>query len=109
MRCVGIKYCGGCNPQIERSRFVDELQKKLAVDFRLAIRRSTEKWELGVLVCGCRAACADRPGTRSLAREWILVTGPNVDMEPVPEDEMAMVVALKIKKYFEGRHPDEVA
>ncbi|MGA2404809.1 MAG: hypothetical protein ABSG91_24420, partial [Syntrophobacteraceae bacterium] len=41
MRCVGVKYCGGCNPQIERSRFVDELKKKLARDLRLAICRST--------------------------------------------------------------------
>ncbi len=108
MRCVGVKYCGGCNPQIERSRFVDELKKKLAGDLRLAICRSTEKWELGVLVCGCRAACADRPETRSLALEWIVVSGPTVESESISENELATVVARKIKEYFEGRHSHEV-
>ena len=53
MKRIGVKYCGGCNPQIERSRFVEELKKKLAGDLSLAIGCGTEKWELGVLVCGC--------------------------------------------------------
>ncbi|MGA2401250.1 MAG: hypothetical protein ABSG91_06040, partial [Syntrophobacteraceae bacterium] len=88
--------------------FVDELEKELAGDLRLEICRSTEKWELGVLVCGCPAACADGPETRSPAQDWILVTGPAVDMESMPENEMARVVALKIKKYFERRHFHEV-
>jgi len=102
MKSVGVKYCGGCNPHIERSRFVEELRKKLAGHLRLVIGHGSEKWELGVLVCGCPAACADRPEIRSLAREWILVTGPIVDTEPIPENDMAAFVALKIRKYFEG-------
>jgi hypothetical protein len=109
MGCVGVKYCGGCNPRIERSRFVDELKEKLAGDLSLAIGCSTEKWELGILVCGCPVACADRPETRSLAFEWIVVSGPAVDMEPIPEKELATVIALKIKNYFEGRNSHEVA
>jgi hypothetical protein len=109
MKRLGVKYCGGCNPQIDRSRFVDELKKKLAGDLRLEICRSMEKWELGILVCGCPAACADRPETRSLALEWIVVSGPIVESESISESELATVVALKIKEYLEGRHSYEVA
>ncbi|HIJ76048.1 MAG TPA: hypothetical protein HPP81_04955 [Deltaproteobacteria bacterium] len=109
MKRIGVKYCGGCNPQIERSRFVEELEKKLAGDLSLDIGCSLEKWELGVLVCGCPVACADRVETRSLALEWIVVTGPNVDLESISENELATVVALKIKEFFEGRNPHEVA
>ena len=109
MKRIGVKYCGGCNPQIERSRFVDELKKKLAGDLSLAIGCSMEKWDVGILVCGCPVACANRPETRSLALEWIVVGGPAVESEPVPESELATVVALKIKEFFEGRDPHEVA
>ena len=109
MKRIGVKYCGGCNPQIERSRFVDELKKKLARDLRLEICCSMEKWELGILVCGCPVACADRPETRSLALEWIVVSGPAVESESISESELATVVALKIKEFFEGRNPHEVA
>ena len=109
MRRIGVKYCGGCNPQIERSRFVDELKQKLAGDFSLAIGCGAEKLELGVLVCGCPAACADRAETRSPAVEWIVVAGPTVDLESISESELATVVALKIKEFFEGRNPHEVA
>jgi hypothetical protein len=109
MKRIGVKYCGGCNPRIERSRFVEELKKKLAGDLSLDIDCNREKWELGVLVCECPVACADRVETRSPALEWILVTGPKVDLEPTSENELATVVALKIKEFFEGRNPHEVA
>jgi hypothetical protein len=109
MKRIGVKYCGGCNPRIDRSKFVDELKKKFAGDLALAIGCSTEKWELGILVCGCSAACADRPETRSPALEWIVVSGPAVESESISESELATIVAMKIKKFFEGRHPHEVA
>jgi hypothetical protein len=110
MKCVVVKYCGGCNPQIERSRFVEELRQKLSGDLRLEIGGSTgrKKCELGILVCGCGVACADRPETRSMASKWILVSGPAVDMAPTPENEMAGCVALKIRKYFERRLSHEM-
>ncbi len=109
MKRVGVKYCGGCNPRIDRSKFVDELRKMLAGDLSLAIGCNTEKWQLGILVCGCSAACADRPETRSSALEWIVVSGPAVESESISESELATIVALKIKKFFEGSHPHEVA
>jgi hypothetical protein len=109
MKKIGVKYCGGCNPRMDRSKFVDELKKELAGDLSSAIGCSTEKWELGILVCGCSAACADRPETRSSALEWIDVCGPAVESESISESELATVVAMEIKKFFEGRHPHEVA
>ncbi len=109
MKRIGVKYCGGCNPQIERSRFADELGKKLSGDLSLAIDVSMGKWELGILVCGCPVACADRPEARSPAFEWIVVSGPIVESESISESELATVVALKIREFFEGRDPHEVA
>ena len=109
MKRIGVKYCGGCNPQIDRSRFVDELKKKLPGDLSLAIGGSMEKWELGILVCGCPVACADRVETRSLAFQWIVVSGLTVESESISENELATVVALKIKEFFEGSNAHRVA
>jgi len=109
MKRIGVKYCGGCNPRIERSMFVDELKKKLAEELSLASDCSMEKCELGILVCGCQVACADRPETRSPALEWIVVSGPAGESGSISESELATVVALKIKKFFEGSNPHNVS
>jgi 4-hydroxybutyrate CoA-transferase len=98
MKRIGVKYCGGCNPLIERSQFVARLKEELSVDLQPTAGQSGEKWDLGILVCGCPVACADRPEVRSLARSWIVVGGPTVEQKAIPEKELANVVALKIKK-----------
>jgi len=85
------------------------LKRMLASDFGVETACGMEKRDLGVLVCGCPATCADRPERRSQVREWILVVGPAVEKELIPENEMETIVAMKINKYFERRNSDEVA
>jgi hypothetical protein len=100
MKRIGVKFCGGCNPQIERSEFVERLRDELPDDLQPTADQSGDKWNLGILVCGCPVACADRPEVRDLAQSWIVVGGPMVEQKAVPEKELANVVALKIKEIF---------
>jgi hypothetical protein len=100
MKRIGVKYCGGCNPLIERSEFVEKLKEELPGDLQPTAGQSGEKWNLGILVCGCPVACADRPEVRNLARNWIVVGGPMVEQKAIPEKELATVVASKIKAIF---------
>lgn len=97
MELVGLKYCGGCNPQIDRSALVEEINKLLPPGRQLATEQSAEPWEKAVLVCGCPTACADKPTLRRLAKQWIRVSGQMIDFEGVPEDQMAAIIARKIK------------
>ncbi|MFB3924605.1 MAG: hypothetical protein ACE14T_00995 [Syntrophales bacterium] len=92
---TGIKYCGGCNPLIDRPGLVKKIEKLLPGNCSPVEDLST-KWEIGVLVCGCPIACADRPSIRRMARHWIRVGGATVDLESVHEDEMAGVIVKKI-------------
>jgi hypothetical protein len=93
---IGVKYCGGCNPRIDRVRVVREMEKRLRPGCRLETEPLSDRWDTAVLVCGCEVKCANRPAVRNLARRWILVGGPTVDLESVPEDRLAGEVVRKI-------------
>lgn len=95
-KIIGVKYCGGCNPQIDRAGLVEEIRKRLPPEFRLVTDREAHPWETAVLICGCPIACADRPEARRLARSWIRVGGTTIDMESVPAEEMAEILIQKI-------------
>ena len=109
MTRVGVKYCGGCNPQIDRSKFVDELEAELSGFLQLIACNDGRQWEIGIFVCGCPVACADRPEVRQTAREWIVVGGQTVEQRSVLEGELAPVVASLIKEKLLRRTPHELA
>ena len=98
MRLIGIKYCGGCNPLIDRAKLVGEIGKALSPEYSLTTEPSSNPWDTGIMVCGCSSACVDKPEIRKLARQWILVAGKSVDLENAPEEKLADIIAVKIKK-----------
>ena len=93
---IGVKYCGGCNPVIDRSRLVSEIGKLLPPKYVLTTDKPSKPWEIGILVCGCLAACAHKPDVKNLARQWISVAGNSVDLENISEKKMAGVIVKKI-------------
>jgi len=96
MGLIGIKYCGGCNPLIDRPGLVREIEKLLHPGLRLVADMTSTPWEIGILVCGCPIACADRPDVRGISKRWIRVGGPTVDLDFIQEDKMAAVIVEKI-------------
>lgn len=96
VKVIGVKYCGGCNPTIDRGRIVSEIQEMLSQEYALTSDTNTAPWETGIMMCGCVCACIDKPEIRNLARLWIIVAGNNVDTLSVPEKDSARVVAEKI-------------
>jgi len=93
---IGVKYCGGCNPRIDRSGLIREIGELLPPGRRLVTGSNPERWDAGLLVCGCPVACADRPEVRQMTPCWIIVRGEMVDLESVPEDRIATVIAKKL-------------
>lgn len=57
-----IKYCGGCNAAYDRVKFVKSLIKILETDMpgQWEISYNAKPADIGILVCGCSALCADR-------------------------------------------------
>ncbi len=98
-KLIGVKYCGGCNPTIDRVRVVSEIQEMLPPWFTLTSDTDIAPWETGIMMCGCISTCIDKPEIRKLARHWIIVAGNNVDMLGVPEKEIARTILEKIKSF----------
>ncbi|MBW2117242.1 MAG: hypothetical protein JRF53_02605 [Deltaproteobacteria bacterium] len=55
---VGIKYCGGCNPEYDRIEVVDHIKKSLQDKIEI-VRPESEDVDLILSVNGCSTACAD--------------------------------------------------
>jgi hypothetical protein len=91
MLLVGIRYCGGCNPQINRSavitRLKEAIQKRgMEVDFTAERERSVD---LVLLVNGCIHACLEEAYPKEgYTTRFITVKGEMVDDEFVEEDHI---------------------
>ncbi|MDD5525331.1 MAG: hypothetical protein PHV90_08840, partial [Smithella sp.] len=102
MTLISIKYCGGCNPIIDRAKLVREIEKLLPPECGLSKDQSSNNWDVGILVCGCLTACADKPDFKNIARKWIIVAGYSVDLDNAPEEKLADIVSDKIKFTTDG-------
>jgi 3-hydroxyacyl-[acyl-carrier-protein] dehydratase len=96
MKIIGIKYCGGCNPLIDRPGLVREIEKLLHPGLRLITDMASAPWEIGILICGCPTACADRPEIGDISKRWIRVGGPIVGLDSMEEDKMAAAIVERI-------------
>jgi hypothetical protein len=98
MKLIGIKYCGGCNPHIDRAKLVCKIGKALPPEYGLTAEQYTDPWDIGILICGCPTACVDKPDVRGLARKWVIVAGKSIDLNNVPEEKLADFAVRKIKE-----------
>ncbi len=55
---IGVKYCGGCNPQYDRVAVVEGLQKRLEGRAEF-VSPDHDGIDLILAVEGCATACAD--------------------------------------------------
>jgi hypothetical protein len=55
---VGIKYCGGCNPEYDRVGVVEHIEKTLKDKIEI-VRPESGNVDLILSINGCSTACAD--------------------------------------------------
>ena len=97
---VRVRYCGGCNPEIDRGLLVRQLKAySRAEGDPVRFVGHAEQGELLLLINGCPRACLeeDDPGPGEPGKR-ISVQGARVDLEAVPEEELSEVVWRKIKR-----------
>ena len=104
-----MRYCGGCNPEIDRGHLVKQLQALNLLDGdTVKFVGHAEEGDLLLLINGCPRACLeeDDPG-QGEAGKWISVQGARVDLRAVPEEELAHMVWQRIKAIRAGspQHP----
>jgi len=55
---VGLKYCGGCNPEYDRVAVKNQIEKSLQ-DKVLFVSPESDDKEMILAIQGCKIACAD--------------------------------------------------
>ena len=69
---VGVKYCGGCNPEYDRVALVEQIKKRLEGKIGF-VPPESEGGDIILAVNGCKTACADLSGFMGI--ETRAVTG----------------------------------
>ena len=55
---IGLKYCGGCNPDYDRVAVKDQIEKSLK-DKILFVSPESDDKDMVLAMEGCKIACAD--------------------------------------------------
>lgn len=104
MFSIRVRYCGGCNPQIDRSnvsRNLKELLKKkgLQIDFIANQERSVD---IVLLINGCMHACLEEEHLRSGHNpQYISVRGEMVDDQYIEEESIPELLIKKIMDLYQ--------
>lgn len=98
---IRIKYCGGCNPEMDRSRTVAELMEYLEDEAQWTHDPGTEA-DILLHVCGCAHACPDEESTvRNPGIPIVSIQGLRVNRREVNPGDLASAAAEKIREALE--------
>lgn len=89
-----IKYCGGCNPIINRSKLVKEVINALSKEVDVEIVDNDA--DVGILVGGCQVCCPNLSQIEDQAKQWVIVGGDLVDHLPVSIGQLPQKVINKV-------------
>lgn len=95
---IRVRYCGGCNPEIDRGSVVNRLKEIMEADGIQAVFVKDGQAEWMLLVNGCPRACLEEElGKSAKPRRCVSVEGSHLDYQPVTEDELPQAVWQKIR------------
>ena len=73
---AAIKFCGGCNPCIDRGQLARSIRENLTGFVRWV--SAEEEVDLLLIVSGCVTACIDRPEATEKAAEYFVIAGSQI-------------------------------
>jgi len=99
MFTIGLRYCGGCNPEIDRSKIVMDLREGLK-KMGLEVDLTTEKEravDMVLIVNGCKHACLEAKQVESDGGHPVVsVKGEMVDDQYVEEGDIVKILIHRI-------------
>lgn len=98
-----IKYCGGCNPTINRKKLVAEVVNKLKQCTDLEL--SGEDGDVGLIVGGCTVCCVNVEDIKTKARSFVVVGGELVNCITVPPDKQSDLIVEQILQSYSEAAP----
>lgn len=70
---VGVKYCGGCNPNYDRKEIADIIERQSGIS--LAAYEAIKIPDITLVICGCTSDCVKIDKYKS-KYETILINSP---------------------------------
>jgi hypothetical protein len=93
-----VRYCGGCNPEIDRGSVVSRLKRIIEADGIQAVFVKDGQADWVLLVNGCLRACLEEElGEAARPPRCVSVEGCHLDYQPTPEDKLPYAVWEKIR------------
>ena len=102
MRKLAVKYCGGCNPSIDRTELAGKLAVLLAernADWKLVALKDNA-YDAVLLVNGCPVGCVQKQFLHE-TRPVILVAGESIQREKIVEGALAEKVVEELLRLNE--------
>jgi hypothetical protein len=97
---VSIRFCGGCNPRIDRGKIALELQKAftgMGLDFVF----NTSEADFAVFLSGCLSGCALKYNPQD--PPYVTVAATTVNGLDVSEETVVPAVLAAVESFRKGR------
>ena len=70
---IGVKYCGGCNPNYDRKKALDKFISRLSAGNSVEPVKTEKTYDKILLICGCERSCI-RDFRKVQANEYFVLT-----------------------------------
>ncbi len=89
---VGIKYCGGCNPNIDRTILTKRLREILEPDTYVFEFFDLQNCEVVLVINGCSVGCVEVPKSK----KTIIVYGSEIDGRQYQEEMLPHEIVRRL-------------
>ena len=94
---VRIRFCGGCNPEIDRGETAQEVTTLLKGRMNTTFDPDISA-DLTLHVCGCAHACLDEESRSTDPEPVVCIQGLRVNRESVEKQDLAKTAAKALQE-----------
>lgn len=95
---VGIQFCGGCNPRIDRGHIARELQQALVSMGYIVVYNNLDA-DIMIFLSGCMTGCAFKFNPKD--PPYVMVAATTVDSEDIGESHIVPEVVRRVRDISE--------
>ena len=92
-----IRFCGGCNPRIDRVKVAAEIKSQLE-DWGIEVVYNKPEADFFVYISGCQASCASKQ--IEYGQECAIIAGCSMNAKAVAEEHLSASVIEKVRDYL---------
>ena len=95
---VGIIFCGGCNPKINRGKLAEKIVKELE-SLGFIVKINNFDTDIIIFLSGCTSNCALKRGVNQSPQ--IIVAAQTVDALNIEKEQMVAEIIAKVRNFNE--------